>query len=170
MNYLILLLTICTVLSIKKPPDLDPPNTTAKSTKSTSKSPPSTTTKSTTKKPPTTSTWDPPTTTVVYDEPGDCDFESDCQWKSSTTGKLSAFWSWFLTLIYFSPDIYIGCYDDHGRLLPTNVFSNASNSRTVCLEECRSRGFYLAGLQFGKECWCGSEGRLHLILICTLLE
>ena len=105
MNYLVLLLTICTVLSVKKPPDLDPPNssTTARSTtttikstsknptttptKSTSKSPPSTTTKSTTKKPPTTSTWDPPTTTVIYDEPGDCDFETECQWRLSTTGR-----------------------------------------------------------------------------------
>ena len=104
MKYLILLIAICTVLSIKKPPDLDPPNSTTTSTnppttKTTSKttpttttkttttrSTPSTTSKTTTKRATTSSTWDPPTTTVVYDEPGDCDFESDCQWKSSTTG------------------------------------------------------------------------------------
>ena len=35
------------------------------------------------------------------------------------------------------------------------VFSNASNSKAVCLAECKSRGFYLAGLQYGRECWCG---------------
>ena len=107
---------MCTVLSIKKPPDLDPPNSTATSTnppttKTTSKTSPTTTTKTTTKITPSTtpqtttkrttsSTWDPPTTTVIYDEPGDCDFESDCGWKSSTTGmeiifKVLSVISWF---------------------------------------------------------------------------
>ena len=35
------------------------------------------------------------------------------------------------------------------------VFSNSSNSKAVCLAECKSRGFFLAGLQYGRECWCG---------------
>ena len=35
------------------------------------------------------------------------------------------------------------------------MFSNSSNSKAVCLAECKSRGFFLAGLQYGRECWCG---------------
>jgi len=43
------------------------------------------------------------------------------------------------------------------RHLPNFAYSRADNSPDKCIQECRKKGFKVAGLQFGKECWCGNE-------------
>jgi hypothetical protein len=41
------------------------------------------------------------------------------------------------------------------RYLPTFVYARDDNSPDKCIQACRKQGFKVAGLQFGKECWCG---------------
>ncbi|TLD24115.1 hypothetical protein PspLS_06385 [Pyricularia sp. CBS 133598] len=52
----------------------------------------------------------------------------------------------------------VGCYTEAttGRALP---FGNTGNVRTVaaCVSACKAKNYNYAGLQFGGECWCGSQ-------------
>ena len=97
----------------------------------------------TTQPPPTSSTttpWVPPTTTVDYNEFGDCDFEHElCNWSVYTQAH------------------YLGCFDDHTRLLPKKINTDNPNSPGICQAACKAEGFIFSGVQFGKECFCGNE-------------
>lgn len=56
----------------------------------------------------------------------------------------------------------LGCYTDSvsARSLERRVSTpggDAEISAELCLETCRDQGFTFAGLEYGKECWCGSN-------------
>ncbi|KAI8848451.1 WSC domain-containing protein [Chytridium lagenaria] len=63
---------------------------------------------------------------------------------------------------YFLPNTssiqYVGCAENP---LPTRIlnvrvsFSNSSMTIPRCTQECKDGGFTYAGLEYGKECWCG---------------
>ena len=44
------------------------------------------------------------------------------------------------------------------RYLPHFAYSDAEdNTPDKCIATCKDAGFDYAGLQFGKECWCGPK-------------
>lgn len=53
---------------------------------------------------------------------------------------------------------YVACYNDPGnaRVLQYNSESN-SMSIATCQSTCKAQGFTYAGLEYGKECYCGSS-------------
>ena len=42
------------------------------------------------------------------------------------------------------------------RLLSTQISSLTSNTRASCQSQCRDNGYRIAGVQYGRECWCGN--------------
>jgi len=57
---------------------------------------------------------------------------------------------------------YIGCYvDTPDRDLPHLAFATASTTIKACREKCGQLGYLYAGLQDGKECWCGNSYGKH---------
>ena len=54
---------------------------------------------------------------------------------------------------------YVGCYTDpsaSARLLTKFSFSSAAAmSQGTCVAACADRGFAFAGVEFGRECYCG---------------
>ena len=88
----------------------------------------------------TTTAWLPSTTTVNYNDVGDCNFEHEmCNWE------------------VFTGALYLGCFDDHTRLLDKKIYSNNSNSPDLCMRGCKAEGFSFSGLQYGGECFCGNQ-------------
>jgi len=54
----------------------------------------------------------------------------------------------------------LGCYNDSTSARALEVMVDAGNTTVEsCVAACQARGFFLAGLEFGRECWCGSELR-----------
>jgi hypothetical protein len=53
---------------------------------------------------------------------------------------------------------YAGCWSDAGayRSLPTLAYDNGSNTIELCTSTCVSRGFSIAGVEFGSQCYCGN--------------
>lgn len=52
-----------------------------------------------------------------------------------------------------------GCYTDStaARVLTGFTVTNSTGmTEEFCVETCRERGYGLAGLEFGKECYCGN--------------
>ncbi|KAK8049291.1 hypothetical protein PG994_011021 [Apiospora phragmitis] len=50
---------------------------------------------------------------------------------------------------------YQGCYDEaKGRLLPDAMFDNTTLTVEKCVAFCEGKGFGLAGVEYGRECWC----------------
>lgn len=50
-----------------------------------------------------------------------------------------------------------GCFvDSSSRVLPVNVYSNASNTPALCARACRQAGYVYAGTEWHDECWCGN--------------
>ncbi|CAH1244651.1 PCSK9 [Branchiostoma lanceolatum] len=63
---------------------------------------------------------------------------------------------------YITKQVYIGCYRDGGSLdirdLTGDVMKDEENlTPTSCLSHCTSAGYRYAGLQYGKECFCGDN-------------
>ncbi|KAK4123484.1 WSC-domain-containing protein [Parathielavia appendiculata] len=54
---------------------------------------------------------------------------------------------------------YVGCYkDSHNRALSGEVLPNlGAVSNTNCVEYCASKGFSVAGTEYGGECYCGNS-------------
>ncbi|BEJ17109.1 hypothetical protein CspHIS471_0605100 [Cutaneotrichosporon sp. HIS471] len=52
---------------------------------------------------------------------------------------------------------HFDCYDGMNRYLPHKAYSNDHNSPRKCTKACEKAGYKFAGVQFGKECWCGNE-------------
>jgi hypothetical protein len=51
---------------------------------------------------------------------------------------------------------YRGCFADGAiRVLNNYVSSGPSMTQDTCVATCKSRGLSVAGLEYGKECWCG---------------
>ncbi|KAI8805361.1 WSC domain-containing protein [Cladochytrium replicatum] len=51
---------------------------------------------------------------------------------------------------------YVGCYKDQSspRLLSAYTFNTGPMTATTCINACNSRGYPLAAVQYGGECWC----------------
>jgi hypothetical protein len=47
------------------------------------------------------------------------------------------------------------CYDGMNRYLPHFAYASEHNSPRKCTKACAAAGYKFAGVQFGKECWCG---------------
>lgn len=43
------------------------------------------------------------------------------------------------------------------RYLPHFAYADEHNSPRKCTKACAAAGYKFAGVQFGKECWCGDE-------------
>ena len=59
---------------------------------------------------------------------------------------------------------YLGCFKDQGdpsgtrgRDLSGYVFSSPRMTVSLCISECRRRGFAYAGVQYGSQCFCGNS-------------
>jgi hypothetical protein len=55
---------------------------------------------------------------------------------------------------------YLGCYTDPSaasRMLSRYSFSNTAMTQTLCVSTCLDRGFGFAGVEYGKECYCGDK-------------
>ena len=52
---------------------------------------------------------------------------------------------------------HVGCYQDDrsARVLPEHLSSVSPVTPLRCLQACALRGFELAGIEWGWECWCG---------------
>ena len=96
--------------------------------------------------------------------------ENDPRWTPHTPLK------WKIIFLFFEPslmksfwwlpgdwlrlsDLLTGtCYkDSHNRILPHGFYSSLSMSMDSCKSNCLSKGYDYAGVQFGKECWCGND-------------
>ncbi|XP_078694695.1 uncharacterized protein LOC144923752 isoform X2 [Branchiostoma floridae x Branchiostoma belcheri] len=63
---------------------------------------------------------------------------------------------------FVSRQVYLGCYRDGGSLdirdLTGDVMVDEENlTPTSCINHCTSGGYRYAGLQYGKECFCGDS-------------
>ncbi|KAH9173154.1 WSC domain-containing protein [Lactarius sanguifluus] len=52
----------------------------------------------------------------------------------------------------------LGCYNDsvNARALQVRVDAGQTTVKS-CVAACQAQGFSLAGVEFGRECWCGSQ-------------
>ncbi|KAI9439174.1 WSC domain-containing protein [Lactarius indigo] len=52
----------------------------------------------------------------------------------------------------------LGCYNDSVSARALQVRVDAGNTTVgSCVAACQAQGFSLAGVEFGRECWCGSQ-------------
>ena len=52
----------------------------------------------------------------------------------------------------------LGCYEDHSqRTLPSEFASMVTNGGKACIAHCQSKGFAVAGTQYGFQCFCGNS-------------
>ena len=50
------------------------------------------------------------------------------------------------------------CYiDDEARILQKKLVHLSDNTPSKCKSECNKLGYSLAGVQYGKTCWCGNN-------------
>ncbi len=52
-----------------------------------------------------------------------------------------------------------GCYSElaQGRAVQGYMFTNSTGMRpSLCVDACSSRGYAVAGVEYGQECWCGA--------------
>lgn len=58
-----------------------------------------------------------------------------------------------------TPWVYDGCYNDPdgARVLPAYHFESDTLSVASCQSTCETRGFSIAGVEYGRECWCASS-------------
>ncbi|KAH9032990.1 hypothetical protein EDB85DRAFT_1890429 [Lactarius pseudohatsudake] len=92
--------------------------------------------------------------------PGDPHEKVGCggQYLASTYQKVN---STFIVPI-FVPSVGLwnglGCYSDSVSARALQVMVDAGNTTVEsCVTACQAQGFSLAGVEFGKECWCGSQ-------------
>ena len=53
---------------------------------------------------------------------------------------------------------YRGCYQDtNQRVLAGYVTGGSGNTQETCVAACKSRGYRVAGVEYGRECWCGGS-------------
>ncbi|KAI8806739.1 WSC domain-containing protein [Cladochytrium replicatum] len=65
-----------------------------------------------------------------------------------------------------SPFKYYGCYSDgvipyHRALEKSGFVDTTAMTIELCTTYCSSKGFILAGLEYGQECWCGNKIEFH---------
>ncbi|XP_068722638.1 deleted in malignant brain tumors 1 protein-like [Montipora capricornis] len=56
-----------------------------------------------------------------------------------------------------SDDAYVGCYKDTNDHAMTLEFKSPSMTPVKCVRRCQIEGFKYAGLEWGNECYCGSN-------------
>eukprot|EP01064_Diplonema_japonicum_P024550 TRINITY_DN3514_c0_g1_i1.p1 TRINITY_DN3514_c0_g1~~TRINITY_DN3514_c0_g1_i1.p1 ORF type:complete len:666 (+),score=165.37 TRINITY_DN3514_c0_g1_i1:68-1999(+) len=52
---------------------------------------------------------------------------------------------------------HLGCFKTMHRFLPKRVYHGDSNTPSECANLCTAAGHAYAGVEYGKECWCGSS-------------
>lgn len=53
---------------------------------------------------------------------------------------------------------YQGCYvDSFARVLGSYVSASEQMTQDTCVGVCKSRGLPVAGVEYGRECWCGRQ-------------
>ncbi|WWD20503.1 hypothetical protein CI109_104979 [Kwoniella shandongensis] len=53
---------------------------------------------------------------------------------------------------------YAGCYHEGStRLLPTYYFSSSSMTNALCINNCKSLGYAVAGTEYGGQCFCAAK-------------
>ncbi|MBY6162257.1 WSC domain-containing protein [Mameliella alba] len=53
---------------------------------------------------------------------------------------------------------YLGCFKDTGNRDLTGAFmASAEMTPALCFQFCRDKGFAIAGLQYGQQCFCGNQ-------------
>ncbi|GME50293.1 wsc-domain-containing protein [Neofusicoccum parvum] len=58
----------------------------------------------------------------------------------------------------FNGMTYQGCYADQSpSSLALKAYSSDSNTIDLCTQTCASKGYTIAGLEYGSECWCGNS-------------
>ncbi|XP_033112682.1 WSC domain-containing protein ARB_07867-like [Anneissia japonica] len=58
----------------------------------------------------------------------------------------------------FKPKVYKGCFQDKPeRAMPSDYTESGSMTIDQCITHCHGRGHMYAGLQYGKECFCGGN-------------
>lgn len=68
--------------------------------------------------------------------------------------------------------VYQGCLQDNipskedaneiVSTFPYQVWNNASNTPTACIEQCQLFGYNAAGLEYGSECYCGDVENIYV--------
>eukprot|EP01064_Diplonema_japonicum_P016060 TRINITY_DN24084_c0_g1_i1.p1 TRINITY_DN24084_c0_g1~~TRINITY_DN24084_c0_g1_i1.p1 ORF type:complete len:652 (+),score=56.36 TRINITY_DN24084_c0_g1_i1:51-2006(+) len=57
-----------------------------------------------------------------------------------------------------SAPTHLGCFKTYrARFLPKHVYRGSSNTPTSCAERCSDKGYSYAGVEYGRECWCGNS-------------
>ncbi|AFR96749.2 transmembrane receptor [Cryptococcus neoformans C23] len=52
---------------------------------------------------------------------------------------------------------YAGCYHEGGtRMLPSYSFSLSTMSNPLCISNCKTLGYALAGTEYAQQCWCAN--------------
>ncbi|TCD62163.1 hypothetical protein EIP91_007269 [Steccherinum ochraceum] len=81
----------------------------------------------------------PPTTTTVSTPPASSA-------PATPSGSIPAGWT------------AAGCaHDGNNRALDGYMFTSDSMTAGICTSTCASKGFARAGVEYGRECWCGNE-------------
>ncbi|KAF4304114.1 wsc-domain-containing protein [Botryosphaeria dothidea] len=58
----------------------------------------------------------------------------------------------------FSGMTYQGCYSDQSpSALSLKAYSRDDNTIELCTATCAGKGYKIAGLEYGSECWCGNS-------------
>eukprot|EP01064_Diplonema_japonicum_P039206 TRINITY_DN977_c0_g5_i1.p1 TRINITY_DN977_c0_g5~~TRINITY_DN977_c0_g5_i1.p1 ORF type:complete len:2288 (+),score=451.00 TRINITY_DN977_c0_g5_i1:87-6950(+) len=59
--------------------------------------------------------------------------------------------------VHPTPEV-MGCYKDSGsnRRLPVLAWDHDDTTQEACIESCRHNNYAFAGLQFGRQCFCGN--------------
>lgn len=58
----------------------------------------------------------------------------------------------------YGPAEHVGCYRDaSNRVLPHAYWSAGAMTPEACVDHCRSSGFKMAGLEDGRQCFCGDS-------------
>ncbi|TFK35777.1 WSC domain-containing protein, partial [Crucibulum laeve] len=66
---------------------------------------------------------------------------------------------------------YKGCYQDFGPRILVHQITLSGVTAEICTSACKSRGYGLAGLEFGDECWCDNYlpfGQLQADTDCNM--
>ncbi|KAH8985361.1 WSC domain-containing protein [Lactarius akahatsu] len=91
-------------------------------------------------------------------EIGGCGGKEDWQPMASTYYKINA--TFIIPAPVPSVGLWngLGCYTDSVSARALQVRVEAGNTTVEsCVAACQAQGFSLAGVEFGRECWCGSQ-------------
>ncbi|WRT67641.1 uncharacterized protein IL334_004613 [Kwoniella shivajii] len=58
---------------------------------------------------------------------------------------------------WYAYGCYFDCYNGMNRRLPILAYVDPNNNPDMCVQYCLDHGHKYAGLQWGKECYCGDS-------------